>query len=411
MDDPDDGLLHPELRPLRAEPARVDGGDGIALIDPLGIAEPTFVPAPVLAIARWFDGTADAAAIARKAAAAATGARIDADLVRDVARQFDARLLLETATFRAARRAAAAAFVRAGARPGRHAGSAGYPAEPGELRRALAAMVGDRAAAAPLAGLVAPHIDLERGHRGYAEAYGRLLAAPPADLYVVFGTGHQGPLAPVTGLLLDWETPLGTARTDRAFVAAVHDAIGPPQEHDLLLHRDEHSIEFQVLLLQHLHERRAARGERAPFEVAGFLCGRLPSRNGDPLREPWCKDLLAAFRAAAARSGKRVCWLAGADLAHVGPFFGDERPVDSALLQRLDRDERARLRHLEEGRPGAFHAAVAAGDNQDRVCSAPAIALTAALAGGNGELLHYGNAPADDGSQVVGFCAMAFGGR
>jgi len=285
MDDPDDGLSHPELRPLRAEQARADGTDGIALIDPLGIAEPTFVPAPVLAIARWFDGTADAAAIARKAAAA-TGARIDAGLVRDVARQFDARLLLETATFRAARTAAAAAFVRTGARPARHAGSAGYPADPGELRRALAAMVGDRKADAPLAGLVAPHIDLERGHAGYAAAYGRLLAAPPADLYVVFGTGHQGPLAPVTGLPLDWETPLGTARTDRAFMASVHDAIGAPQEHDLLLHRDEHSVEFQMLMLQHLAERRAARGQQAPFEVAGFLCGRLPSRNGDPLREP-----------------------------------------------------------------------------------------------------------------------------
>jgi len=106
-----------------------------------------------------------------------------------------------------------------------------------------------------------------------------------------------------------------------------------------------------------------------------------------------------------------VCWIAGADLAHVGPFFGDERPVDAALLQRLDRDERARLRHLEDGLPGAFHAAVAECDNPDRVCSAPAIALTAALAGGSGELLHYGNAPADDGSQVVGFCAMAFAAR
>jgi len=272
-------------------------------------------------------------------------------------------------------------------------------------------MVGDRAAGAPLAGLVAPHIDLERGHRGYGAAYARLLAAPPADLYVVFGTGHQGPLAPVTGLSLDWETPLGTARTDRAFVAAVHDAIGPPQEHDLLLHRDEHSIEFQVLLLQHVAERRAARGQAAPFEVAGFLCGRLPSRNGDPLQEPYCRDLLAAFRSAAERSTKRICWLAGADLAHLGPFFGDERPVDAARLARLETDERARLEHLQQGRPGAFHAAVAAGDNKDRVCSAPAIALTAALAGGNGELLHYGNAPADDGSQVVGFCAMAFGAR
>src|SRR5690606_37227526 len=132
---------------------------------------------------------------------------------------------------------------------------------------------------------------------------------------------------------------------------------------------DEHSLEFQMLFLQHA----AARRGRRPFEVAGFLCGSLPSATGDPAGEEYFQRLLAAFRDAAVRSGKRVCWLAGADLAHVGPFFGDEARVDAKRLQRLEEAERERLRWLETGEPERFHAAVAAGGNPDRVCSGPAI--------------------------------------
>ncbi|MBZ0153125.1 MAG: hypothetical protein K8J09_16500, partial [Planctomycetes bacterium] len=52
----------------------------------------------------------------------------------------------------------------------------------------------------------------------------------------------------------------------------------------------------------------------------------------------------------------------------------------------------------------------AGGGNPDRVCSAPAITLCAALAGGPAELLHYGQARAADDSQTVSFCALAFAG-
>jgi hypothetical protein len=291
-------------------------------------------------------------------------------------------------------------------RPARHAGSAGYPAEEVALRSALQELVPAAAAVRPSPrGLIAPHIDLRRGKEGYATAYRRLAESEPADLYVVFGTGHQGPAAPVTGLALDWQTPLGRVRTDRDFLRAVEQRIGAPSQDDLFLHRDEHSIEFQVLLLQHLAELRGG----PPFAVAGFLCGALPSSNGDPAGEDYAVRLLAAFRTAAAQSGKKVCWVAGADLAHLGPFFGDEQPVGRPLLERLERDERQRLSCLQRGEPSAFHQAVDGPGNPDRVCSAPAIWLTASLAGGTGEVLHYGQAADQGGNQVVSFCSVAFG--
>lgn len=398
---------HPAVRALDLERVTHEGTPGIVLHDRLGLSEATFLPEDLLPIVGRCDGSRTVLQI-RDEASAQVGEEIPLQFVGGLVQQLDQRGLLLGATYEGLALAAAQQFLAAGERPARHAGSAGYPRDATQLRAALRELIAPPAEAqAPLRGLIAPHIDLARGAAGYAAAYRRLLAAPPADLYVVFGTGHAGPGAPVTGLPLDWQTPLGTVPTERAFLQAVHQRIGAAAPIDLLHHRDEHSLEFQMLFLQHLHERRG--GDR-PFAVAAFLCGALPSAHGDPLAEDWCLDLLAAFRQAEAASGKVVCYLAGADLAHIGPVFGDDAAVDDARLTQLAAAEASRLAHLQAGVPGAFHAAVDCERNPDRVCSGPAITLCAALAGGKGELLHYGQAAAPDRSQTVSFCAMAFGG-
>jgi hypothetical protein len=319
----------------------------------------------------------------------------------------EARLFLDGPGFRAALDAATAAFLGGSVRPSSHAGrAAGYPRTAGAARAALESMI-RRIDAPPQPaprGLVAPHIDPARGREGYASAYGALAGCAPADLYVVFGTGHQGPQAPVTGLELDWETPLGTLASDREFVQAIHARLGPATATDLLLHRQEHSLEFQMLFLRHLV------GDH-PCQVAGFLTGHLPSSTARLADEGYVQELLGCFAEAAEnvrRGGRTVCFVAGADLAHIGPDFGDHQPVDAARLERLANDEHQRLAHLERGDPSAFHAAVQAGGNPDRICGATPMFLTAALAGGPGRLLHYGQAKAVDGAQTVSFCAMLY---
>jgi len=391
------------LQHFDVRPTEYDGRRGLALTDHLGVAEPAFLPEGLLPIVGRLDGEHTIAAIEAELPGAPAG------FVSRIVDQLDQRLLMFSPRYEAARDAAWSALTQEGVRPCRHAGSAGYPADPTALREALDGIVPSPtgAPASPRnprpRGVVAPHIDLARGRDGYAQAYGYLAEAEPADLYVVFGTGHYGPSMPLTGMPLDWETPLGRARTDRAFVETVHEQLGTPSTEDLLLHNQEHSIEFQVLFLQHVL------GDR-PFEVACFMTGGLPSATGDPDREEYVVRLrrVLADLAAAARD-RSVCWVAGADLAHLGPFFGDDEPIDDGVLQRLARDETERLAHLHAGAPGAFHRAVQANGNPDRVCGAAPIYLAAHLAGGAGELLHYGQAPAADGSQVVSFCSVGYG--
>ena len=199
---------------------------------------------------------------------------------------------------------------------------------------------------------------------------------------------------------MDWHTPLGTVPTDRGFIEAVHQRIGGPCELDVYLHQGEHSLEFQMLFLRHVLDSH-------PFQVAGFMTGGLGAEPGE---DEVMRDVVGAFEEVAAASGARVCFIAGADLAHIGPAFGDATPVAQERLDQLAEVEKGKLAHLEGGDAGAFYGSVEAGGNPDRVCGTTPIYLTAMLAGGEAELLHYGQAPAPDGSQVVSFCAMAFEG-
>jgi AmmeMemoRadiSam system protein B len=386
---------------------RVEEGEetGVVLHDPLGIAsQQVLIPEGLLPVVALFDGERTVPAIEAELTRVC-GQPVAPGFVAGVVEQLDQRLVLLSARFREALDLAVAGFLGQQSRPARHAGSMGYPAEAAAAQQALAAMVRKPATAEPLRppprGLVAPHIDLARGREGYAMAYSCLAECQPADLYVVFGTGHQGPGAPVTGLLMDWETPLGTLATDRAFVTAIHNLVGPAHGADQFLHRDEHSLEFQMLFLAHVL------GDRIKdAQVAGFLCGHLPCAADNVLEEPYFAGLIDAFRTSC--EGRAVCFIAGADLAHLGPFFGDPAPVSQDRLDTLAQAERQRLAHLVDRDPGAFHRSVEQDGNPDRICGTTPMVLAATLAGGEGRLLHYGQAPAPDGSQVVSFCSMVF---
>ena len=383
---------------------RVDHGgqQGLALSDPLGISEGAiFIPDGLLPLVGLFDGRRSLAEIAAEARGS-DGAELPTEFLPGLVEQFDRQLMLQSPRFEEAVARCAREFTSLRVRPSSHAGSAGYPQTSEACKQTLTVMIPTREQTRPCPrGLIAPHIDLARGQEAYAQAYGHLIEAEPADLYVIFGTGHQGPGATVTGLEMDWQTPLGTLGTDRAFVRSVHEIIGAPDAMDLYLHKREHSLEFQVLFLQHiLADRRLADRKT---EVAGFITGSLPE---DQAKR---KALITALEDVADATGKRVCYIAGADLAHLGPMFGDDQAVDDARLLRLAKQEQERLGYLESGKPMEFLGSVEAGDNPDRVCGGVPMYLVAELAGGRGELLHYGQAAEEDGSQVVSFCGMVFG--
>ncbi len=284
-------------------------------------------------------------------------------------------------------------------RPPSCAGSV-YPEEPAALRAALDAWLRPaRPFPAPRPGprgtvrlIVSPHIDYPRGARGYALAYAAL-SATDADLFVVFGTAHARQPRLFSLTRDDYGTPLGPVRTDRAVVEAIAAEVG---EEEALAgasgHVREHSVELQLVVLRHLLRR--------PFAVVPVLCSSI-TRLRDPARET------AGFLAALARAtaGRRVCVVAGADLAHVGPGYGDPRPPGPRELARLESDDRSTLAQLELGDPEGFHRDAVRDDARRRLCGIAPIYAAMRASGRGARVLHYERWT--DGRDSVSFAAAA----
>ena len=400
---------HPKLRPLEAFPVEVEGKRVICLRDPSGLSENVaLVPRAVLALLALLDGSRDLGELQADFVRAG-GDPVSRDAIQGLVDQLDEAHLLDSARFRAYRDQVTAEYRAAPSRPAAHAG-ASYPAEPDALRKFLDRFFDEAAPArparrtrarrpAPVHALVAPHIDFERGGRVYALAYRPLLDQAPPDLYVVLGTDHNGDGARYSLTTKPFETPLGPVATEADAVKAVARRTGAAVLAGELNHRREHSIEFQTVVLRYLADRR---GDGPCPAVLPILCGsfhELVAGGADPAADARLADLCGAIGEAVA--GRRVVWIAAADLAHVGPHFGDERPLGPADLDALAAHDRGLLATITTGDAAAFYRLLADERDQRRVCGLPPIYTMLRLCGpARGEVAGYEQCPADNGSRV-----------
>jgi len=279
-------------------------------------------------------------------------------------------------------------------RPPSCAGSV-YPDEPGALRRALDGWLElprrPRPDPALTRLLVAPHIDFPRGARGWAQAYAAL--SSDADVFVVLGTAHATPPRLFALTRRDYATPLGVVPTDRAAVDAIAREVGEDEVlSDEAAHDGEHSVELQLVVLRHVLRR--------PFTALPILCSSLSH-----LREPALHT--ARFLSALERAlrGRKACFVASADLAHVGPAYGDARPPTPAEAARLEARDRETLAHLAAGDAEGFHRDAVRDDGRRRLCGLAPIYAAIRASGRGARLLHYERWT--DGVDSVSFAAAA----
>jgi AmmeMemoRadiSam system protein B len=253
-------------------------------------------------------------------------------------------------------------------------------------------------------GLVAPHIDFHRGGPAYAWAYRDLAERGEADLFVIFGTCHAGMANPFALTAKDYDTPLGPARVDRQFVQALAGKARQDCFASELAHRNEHSIEFQAVFLQYLY---GGRREITIVPVLTSFVHEALARGIHPEDDPRVPAFVDALRDTLAVSGRRATFIAGADLAHVGPRFGDAAPVSSAGLTAIDREDRQMLAAVEAGDAAAFFESARQDGDRRRICGlSPIYTLLRTLGGARGRLRRYGQWPDPQG--VVSFASVVF---
>jgi MEMO1 family protein len=258
--------------------------------------------------------------------------------------------------------------------------------------------------AGELLGIVAPHLDYPRGEPCYAAAYGALRGRKAPDRVVILGTNHFGRSTSVVATANDFNTPLGTTRTDTEFLAKLEAQCGSLRQFELD-HVREHSVELQLAFLQQLFGAAA-------FTIVPILCP-------DPCGQIWIekqdedvidlKDFATALRDLVRDDPADTLIVAGADLSHVGQDFGDERLLDDAFLKEVrDRDHLA-LDQLVENGADALVSSVGRDDNPTRVCSAGCISVLATvLSEATPQLLQYHQAVDQESQTCVTCAAIAY---
>lgn len=407
----------PRLRPVEAFGVEHEGRRLVAVRDPAGYSASVLLLSPaVIEILSLFDG--ERALIDIQAELCRRHGEIvpRADIERVIA-TLDEHGFMDSPRFAAQRAEIDARYLAAPARPAAHAGGA-YPADRDELSATMTRFFDPPDGPGPLdaapspgvrvRGLIAPHIDFPRGGPAYTWAYRELGDRSDADLFIVFGTCHAGMRDPFALTRKDYDTPLGPAVVDRDFVEALAARAGQDCFASELAHRAEHSIEFQAVFL------RFSWAGRRQFTIVPVLTSFAHEallRGQGPEDDPRVPRFLDAVTETIAASGRRVAIIAGADLAHVGPRFGDPEPVSEEQRVRIEREDRRMLEAVTSGGGQAFFESVARDRDRRRICGlSPIYATLRVLAGGDGPapgmLKRYAQWPDPQG--LVSFASVVF---
>jgi MEMO1 family protein len=410
---------NPRLRNLEAFPVEHEGQRCIALRDPAGFTDQiALLPGPLLDLVSLFDGEHSIEAI-RLVLERRRGEAPTLEQIAMVVEGLDTAGFLESDRFQARRRALEDDFRRSPVRAATNAGGAyagdpaalaaqidGFFTGPGGPGRATPPGPAHRTAggAGSIRGLIAPHIDFHRGGPGYAWAYREVVERSHADLYVILGTCHAGMADPFAVTLKPYDTPLGAVSVDREFYEALARRAGQDLLASEPAHRTEHSIEFQAVMLQHLV------GPRRPFAILPVLASYLHEAlwaGGEPEVDPRIPRFVDALRETVAASSRRVCLIAGVDLAHVGPRFGDAQPNTAGSLAQVERADRSMLERVLAVDPRGFFESVASDGDARRICGlSPIYTLLRLLPERPGRLLDYRQWP--DPDNAVTFCAVSY---
>jgi AmmeMemoRadiSam system protein B len=256
-----------------------------------------------------------------------------------------------------------------------------------------------------LRALLAPHIDYGRGGVSYAWGYKELAERCGAGVFVIVGTSHYSP-ARFTLTRQDFNTPLGVVPTDQDYVDRIVAHYGNGLFDDPLAHLPEHSIELEVVYLQHLF------GRRRPIRIVPLLVGSFADcveSGTDPASVPDIARMVEALVRAEAECPEQVCYVISGDFAHIGPKFGDDGRLKGPFLADSRARDQAILSRAEAVDPAGYFRLIAAEGDARRICGLPPTwTVLQAIKPTRGRVLHYDQYVHPRGSESVSFASAAF---
>lgn len=407
-------LDFPKLRVIDAFPVDTNRGRMVGIRDPHGIATDMLIlSTDLFYLLQFFDGQHSVGDL-RQRYLQTFGTLLHQDQLVQILQNLDSHLFLDSQAYRSRRQELEAAFAAAPVRPASHAGRS-YEADPKKLRQQIdgffrapggAGMPAGRAGRSRIKGVIAPHIDWRGGGPCYTHAYRALAESEPPECFVILGTGHTGLANLYSVLAKDFETPFGRVACDMDLVEHLVSETTEDYTGDLLPHKSEHTIEFQLVFLQHLFQGRH------DFTMVPILCSfSYHMLDGERFarQRRLIDQFTHALKAALRRADKRVCLIASVDFSHVGPRYGDDTPPDDPFMAGVEAVDCELLRRTETLDAEGFLATLADHQDRYRVCGfSPVYTLLRCIEAQEGRLLNYAKTEVDPHHSTVTFASLAF---
>ena len=366
-------------------PVQHQGQQLVVIRDHLGLVQQGKAVAPALyQIMALLNGSRSVKDLQMEMMKQGGGLLVDTDEISKILLLLDESFLLDSERFKSARDEIITRFTSEEVRPCSHCGQ-GYPNEPGDLGAWLDEILDGHGPASKHEGkieaLVGPHIDLRVGYNVYAQTYSMLEHVSPARV-ILLGVGHEMAYDLFSLTDKDFETPLGLVKSDRKAIERLKEkGKGVFSENDFA-HRNEHSIEFQLIFLQHILKQE--------IMIIPILCGSLLASLPEYRRDAFLEmagPFLEALREEVMDPDTLL--LAGVDFSHIGPKFGHDRPAEYLEGQSTTHDKKL-LDYLSTQDKESFWAESLEVKDRFNVCGFSALAcLLEVLPPCKGEILDY----------------------
>lgn len=252
-----------------------------------------------------------------------------------------------------------------------------------------------------LPGIIVPHIDLRIGGASYAWAYKELAEAESPELIVVLGTGHSGLRSLYSLTKKRFVTPLGEVHVDTDFVDRMTAESLDDVFADELAHRSEHTIEFQLLFIQQLF------GNAVPVVpiLCAFSYATLQSDAGRARIERFIGNLARTV----AQDERRITIVTSADLAHVGPRYGDPDGLTGVALEGIKKADREMLTHVEKVDAQGFFEYVEREEDRRRICGfSPIYTMLRTMKARKGRVVAHDHGEMDELGSVCSYASVVF---
>jgi AmmeMemoRadiSam system protein B len=397
----------PKLRTdMEIFPTYYQGQKALVVRDALGlIKNPVVLRGQILVFIGLIDGKRTPRDIQLELIRQQNGVFMGVEDVHSLLYELDSLFILDSDHYRDKKNKIFADYFRQPIRPAVLAGQA-YPDSIEALEKYLDSFFQEMPGEAvhksskKVSALIAPHIDLRVGKKVYAQAYSAVKEAFPKTV-LLLGTGHSLHQSYFSLTEKDFETPLGMVKTDKAFVRKLKKAekkVVAPQDID---HRNEHSIEFQLIFLQYLFG--------SDFTLVPVLCGSLNNALADfssASEIPGVKSILSELRKFVEERGSDTLVVAGVDFSHIGPKFGHSFQASSLIREAREFDT-CLIEAICRGDSSGLWAEARRVDNRYNVCGFSSIAcLLEILPGSVGHCLAYDFWEEEETQSAVSYAAI-----